>query len=58
MTEEQLTLKQIRDYIASLPLADREKILQIAEVLRDIVNRNVGHGVMALSLVGAELATA
>ncbi len=56
MTEEHENLLIIRGHIAGLPLADRKGIAQAAQKLREVIAHHNDHGLLALALVGAELA--
>ncbi len=56
MTEERVQLLLIRGAIAELPEADRQGIELAASKLREVVGTHNDHGLMALALVGAELA--
>jgi hypothetical protein len=56
MTEERLTYLMIKDTIDQMPAADQQTVHDVAEKLRELVKASVGHGHMAMALVGAELA--
>ncbi len=56
MSEEQETLLAIRVVLAQLPQPQLDGVLQIASVLRELVKRHGDSALMALSLVGAEIA--
>ena len=56
MTAEELTLTMIRGTIAGLPETERTKIETIASELRRIIADANDVGVIALALVGAEMA--
>lgn len=56
MTEDQKNLLIIRGAIAGLPEADRQGVEQAAAKLREVVLLHNDHGLVALALVGAELA--
>lgn len=56
MNEEQQTLLLIRGEIYALPDADRKGVELAAAKLREVVKLHNDHGMLALALVGAELA--
>lgn len=56
MSEEQKVLEDIRRELAALPQADRNRVMAIAEILRDAIRSTKPHGYMAIGLVGAEVA--
>lgn len=56
MNEEQQQLLLIRGEIYGLPETDRQGIEIVAAKLREIIAHHNGHGIVALALVGAELA--
>lgn len=53
--EASLTLALLRDQVADLEPAERERVEAAASQLRTIVDAFGQHGVLALALVGAEL---
>lgn len=57
MNQEQVTLLLIKGAIADLPETDRKGIELAAANLREIITLHNDHGLMAMALVGAELAT-
>jgi len=56
MTEQQQTLRFIKREISSLPPKAQAEVLQIAEQIRELMASKAPYGVMAVALVGAELA--
>ena len=56
MTNEQQTLLLIKGTIASLPADQQQKVAECADQLRKLMADNPPHGLMAVALVGAELA--
>lgn len=56
MNEAQQQLLLIRGAIYALPEADRQGMELAAAKLREVVALHNDHGLMALALVGAELA--
>lgn len=53
--DEQQQLMMMRGMIVSLPEEQQVQIKQVAAQLRDIIGANKEIGLIALSLVGAEL---
>lgn len=56
MTEEQTTLLLIKGALSEMEPADQEKVKACADKLRAVLNEHAEHGILALGLVGAELA--
>lgn len=56
MTEEQTTLFLIKGAISEMEPAEQEKLKACADKLRTLVGEQGDLGVVALGLVGAELA--
>ena len=56
MNQEQVALLLIKGAITDLPEADRKGVELAAVKLREVIALHNDHGVMAMALVGAELA--
>lgn len=57
MNDDQRTLLAIRGAVAGMKPADQERVHAAAAIIRDLVTSHPGgHGLMAVVLVGAELA--
>lgn len=56
MTNEQETLLLIKGTIASLPADQQQKVAEVAETIRGLMATHPPYGLMAVALVGAELA--
>lgn len=55
MSEEEFTLKYIKGEIADLPPEEQVRITSIADQMRELLKGGGGAGVLALTLVGAEV---
>ena len=56
MTPERLTYLAVKDEIEKMPQQDRDQILAAANDIKATMSRYGGHGMLAVALVGAELA--
>lgn len=56
MTEEQKVLEEIRATLATLSPDDQRKVEMDAALIRRVASQPDGFGMMAVALVGAELA--
>ena len=56
MTPEQHDLRRLHRAIADMNDEDQQQVQRAAHMLRNIIETHGMHGVIALSLVGAEIA--
>lgn len=56
MSEEQTTLLLLMGALAGMDRADQEQVKSCADKLRSVIAEHGDNGILALGLVGAELA--